>query len=92
MSIDGDSCCFEIKFYFLLLFAENLEALERGELKFSCSYYEGDNFGDSCGSAESEEGSDSEVEENKYQLITEVKENGEISDVDVEVMFLNCAF
>ncbi|KAK9892867.1 hypothetical protein WA026_022548 [Henosepilachna vigintioctopunctata] len=38
---------------------ENLEALERGEMKFTCSYDEGDNFGDSCGSAESEQ-SDSE--------------------------------
>lgn len=40
----------------------NLEALERGELKFSCSYesYE-DNFGDSCGSAESD-GSEYESE------------------------------
>lgn len=40
---------------------DNLEALERGELKFSCSYDE-DGFGDSCGSAESEKGSDSEPE------------------------------
>lgn len=69
------------------MFIENLEALERGELKFSCSYFEGDNFGDSCGSAESEEGSDSEQEADgpKYQLIAKVKESGEISDVDVEV-------
>lgn len=41
---------------------DTLEALERGEMKFSCSYDEGDNFGDSCGSAESEEGSDSDGE------------------------------
>ncbi|KAJ8931797.1 hypothetical protein NQ314_015253 [Rhamnusium bicolor] len=44
---------------------EHLESLERGEMKFSCSYDEGDNFGDSCGSAEegSEQGSDSEQEQ-----------------------------
>lgn len=43
---------------------ETLESLERGEMKFSCSYddEEGENFGDSCGSAESGEGSDSEEE------------------------------
>lgn len=37
-----------------------MESLERGELKFT--YEEADTFGDSCGSAESEEGSDTEVE------------------------------
>lgn len=73
---------------------ENLEALERGELKFSCSYDECDNFGDSCGSAEegSEEGSDSEQEEHEeietggstqYEYI-HVKEE-DLEDIDVEV-------
>ncbi|KAJ8952136.1 hypothetical protein NQ318_018472 [Aromia moschata] len=74
-----------------MVYPENLEALERGELKFSCSYDEGDNFGDSCGSAEegSEEGSDSEPEQEveigntQYEYI-HVKEE-DIEDVDVEV-------
>lgn len=72
---------------------ENLESLERGELKFSCSYDEMDNFGDSCGSAESEEGSDSENEvenslrgESEFIDITNVKvENEEMGEFDVEV-------
>ncbi|CAH2006402.1 unnamed protein product [Acanthoscelides obtectus] len=75
---------------------EHLEALERGEMKFSCSMDENDTFGgDSCGSAEersSEEGSDSEREveeeeievdhEEQYEYV-QVKEEG--SDVDIEV-------
>lgn len=40
--------------------AEHLELLERGELKFT--YEDADGFGDSCGSAESGEGSDTEPE------------------------------
>lgn len=69
-----------------------MEALERGELKFSCSYDESDNFGDSCGSAESEEGSDSEheVEEKptyKFINVQTIKENGDVSDLDIEVRF-----
>ncbi|XP_030746127.1 uncharacterized protein LOC115874962 [Sitophilus oryzae] len=56
---------------------EHLELLERGELKFSCSYDdENDNFGDSCGSAESGEGSDSEEEV--------VHEEIEEADIDIE--------
>ncbi|XP_028142362.1 uncharacterized protein LOC114336235 isoform X2 [Diabrotica virgifera virgifera] len=72
---------------------EHLEALERGEMKFSCSYDEGDNFGDSCGSAEEQsEGSDSEQEQEvdvanvantQYEYI-QVKEE-DISDLDIEV-------
>ncbi|KAF7282128.1 hypothetical protein GWI33_003139 [Rhynchophorus ferrugineus] len=55
---------------------EHLESLERGELKFSCSYDdENDNFGDSCGSAESGEGSDSDEE---------VQEEVEEQDIDIE--------
>lgn len=76
---------------------DNLEALERGELKFSCSYDE-DTFGDSCGSAESEKGSDSEpeVESNinvstqyidirsiKAAQVEEDEEETEESDVEV---------
>ncbi|KAJ8982430.1 hypothetical protein NQ317_007778 [Molorchus minor] len=79
-----------------MVYPENLEALERGELKFSCSYDEGDNFGDSCGSAEegSEEGSDSEHEQEQevdtggttqYEYI-QVKEE-DVEDIDIEV---NC--
>lgn len=69
---------------------ENLESLERGELKFACSYDEGDNFGDSCGSAESEEGSDYEQEEHKRQfgyvnMATIKTENEDGSDLDIEV-------
>ncbi|XP_060530066.1 uncharacterized protein LOC132704199 isoform X2 [Cylas formicarius] len=68
----------------------NLEALERGELKFSCSYDESEHFGDSCGSAESEEGSDSEQEveqeidvmnTTEYQYIQVGEE--EIEDVEI---------
>lgn len=71
---------------------EHLEALERGEMKFSCSYDETDHFGDSCGSAEEQsEASDSEqeVEEEtnvvstQYEYI-QVKEE-DISDLDIEV-------
>ncbi|CAG9830065.1 unnamed protein product [Diabrotica balteata] len=72
---------------------EHLEALERGEMKFSCSYDEGDNFGDSCGSAEEQsEGSDYEQEQEvdvsnvantQYEYI-QVKEE-DISDLDIEV-------
>ncbi|KAJ3643734.1 hypothetical protein Zmor_026426 [Zophobas morio] len=80
---------------------ENLESLERGELKFSCSYDEGDNFGDSCGSAESEEGSDYEQEVegstkvdfdyiNETTIKTETEEGSDLdievnSDLDIEV-------
>ncbi|KAL1502864.1 hypothetical protein ABEB36_007942 [Hypothenemus hampei] len=58
---------------------ENLEALERGELKFSCSYddEEGEQFGDSCCSVESGEGSDSELD-----MPTDEIENEE-AEVDV---------
>lgn len=80
------------KIIVLFTFAENLEALERGELKFSCSYDEGDNFGDSCGSAESEEGSDYEPEvesgingETEYINISMIKHEDEDEDVDLEV-------
>lgn len=84
-------------FQFSLSFAENLEMLERGDMKFSSSYdHEIDNFGDSCGSAEEQsEGSDSEQEEQgdtvnvdtvntepQYEYI--VKEEI-LSDLDVEV-------
>lgn len=50
------------KYYILL--SENLESLERGELKFSCSYDddESENYGDSCGSVESGDGSDSDID------------------------------
>ncbi|CAG9862195.1 unnamed protein product [Phyllotreta striolata] len=75
-----------------MVYPEHLEALERGEMKFSCSYDEGDNFGDSCGSAEeqSEEGSDfeQEIEEapvvvnSQYEYI-QVKEE-DTSDLDIE--------
>ncbi|XP_066247872.1 uncharacterized protein jumu [Euwallacea similis] len=42
---------------------ENLESLERGEIKFSCSYDdECEQYGDSCGSVESGEGSDSDID------------------------------
>lgn len=68
---------------------EELESLERGELKFSCSYDEGDVVGDSCGSAESDEGSDYEPEieapvkqEFEYVVKNEVEE---CSDLDIEV-------
>lgn len=84
------------KFWVKLSISENLESLERGELKFSCSYDESDNFGDSCGSAEevSEEGSDSEQDEvetggtTQYEYI-QVKEE-DIEDVDVEVSVKCC--
>lgn len=69
-------------------FPENLEALERGELKFSCYYDEaGDHFGDSCGSAESEEGSDSEPEGDNsgYINITTIKKENTDEDCDLEV-------
>lgn len=75
------------------IFSENLEALERGELKFSCSYDEGDNFGDSCGSAESGEGSDSEndgdnaADETEYVRISAIKEEDLEEDIDLEVCF-----
>lgn len=72
-----------------------MEALERGELKFSCSYDEGDNFGDSCGSAESGEGSDSEndgdnaADETEYVRISAIKDEDLEEDVDLEVCFLH---
>lgn len=62
-----------------------MEALERGELKFSCCYDEGDNFGDSCGSADSEEGSDSEPEHNEFINITTIKHENAEDDCDLEV-------
>ncbi|XP_044269377.1 forkhead box protein P1 [Tribolium madens] len=64
---------------------ENLEPLERGELKFSCSYDEGDTFGDSCGSAESEEGSDyEEGPKRDFEFVIKA-ENEDGSDFDIEV-------
>nr|XP_022909934.1 uncharacterized protein LOC111421051 isoform X1 [Onthophagus taurus] len=77
-----------------MIYPDNLEALERGDLKFSCTYDEADNFGDSCGSAESEEGSDSEAEMEQTiedvvdvvstkEEIVEEEDMGE--DYDVEV-------
>nr|CAH7718894.1 unnamed protein product [Callosobruchus chinensis] len=78
-----------------MLNPEHLEALERGEMKFSCLMVEKDTFGgDSCGSAEersSEECSDSDTEaeeevevdhEEQYEYV-QVKEDG--SDVDIEI-------
>ncbi|CAH1155993.1 unnamed protein product [Phaedon cochleariae] len=71
---------------------ENLESLERGEMKFASSYDDGDNFGDSCGSAEEQsEASDSEQEQeqevettnHQYQFI-HVKDE-DTSDLDIEV-------
>ncbi|KAB0794638.1 hypothetical protein PPYR_11477 [Photinus pyralis] len=69
---------------------ENLESLERGELKFT--YEDADNFGDSCGSAESEEGSDAEADvevvEHNYNSepqffdISAIK--SEDDDIDIE--------
>lgn len=78
-----------------------MELLERGELKFT--YEEADNFGDSCGSAESEEGSDTEVEtevehtfngESHYFDISTIKaEDDEISiEVRIAVGNLNRIF
>lgn len=74
---------------------ENLEALEKGELKFSCCYDESDNFGDSCGSAESEEGSDSEAEvdhSSEYINITTIKPENTDDEADLEVFFKFCLF
>lgn len=74
------------------MFTENLEALERGELKFSCCYDESDNFGDSCGSAESEEGSDSEpdaegeVDNSEYINITTIKQENTDDEGELEVV------
>ncbi|KAK4875015.1 hypothetical protein RN001_011437 [Aquatica leii] len=69
---------------------ENLESLERGELKFT--YEDADNFGDSCGSAESEEGSDTEAdveivehninEESQFFDLSALK--GEDDEIDIE--------
>lgn len=68
---------------------EHLEALERGEMKFSCAYDDNDNFGDSCGSAESE-GSDYEAEventdevELEYQDVTIKAESEEEFEVQI---------
>ncbi|XP_017778466.1 PREDICTED: meiosis-specific transcription factor mei4 [Nicrophorus vespilloides] len=62
---------------------EHLESLERGELKFSCSYDE-DTFGDSCGSADSE-GSDSEpdvtVPQNDYIDVRGMKMTTQVATV-----------
>lgn len=83
-----------------MVFPETLESLERGELKFSCSYDEMETFGDSCGSAESEEGSESEPEveqetetdvDHPYSTtqqfinISGIKVEDEDPDFDVEV-------
>ena len=74
---------------------ENLEALERGDLKFNCSFDEIDNFGDSCGSAESGEESENEVEnvlnaESEFVEIHNVKNEqddvGEEFDVEVNIL------
>lgn len=75
-----------------MFISENLELLERGELKFSCSYDEGDTFGDSCGSAESEEGSDSEAESGVISQEIEFVDpnnfiNQEEDEIDLEVSF-----
>lgn len=66
-------------------------------MKFSCYYDEGcDNFGDSCGSAESEEGSDSEpdvdnnLDNGEYINITTIKKENTEEDCDLEVSF--CSF
>lgn len=77
---------------YMIAFLEHLEALERGEMKFSCSYDEGDNYGDSCGSAEeqSEEGSDSEpepdvvTEETQYEYVQIKPDDIELEDVEIE--------
>lgn len=83
----------------LWIIAEHLEALERGDMKFSSSYdHEIDHFGDSCGSAEEQsEASDSEQDEqdivnvetvhNEPQYEYIVKEEI-LSDLDVEVGLL----
>ncbi|XP_018321174.1 fork head transcription factor 1 [Agrilus planipennis] len=65
---------------------ENMEALERGELKFTYKEADNyDNFGDSCGSAESEEGSDTEPEnELENNIETEFIEVKSESDYEVE--------
>lgn len=85
---------------FSIFSTETLESLERGEMKFTCSYDEADNFGDSCGSAESEEGSDSEPENNQnseldFVEISAIKaepEGDDITDYDVEVRFIYLNF
>lgn len=68
-------------------------------MKFSCSYDEADHFGDSCGSAESEEGSDSEGEANQcseaeFIEISPIKieEPDELNDYDVEVNIMTWSF
>ncbi|KAL3268288.1 hypothetical protein HHI36_007409 [Cryptolaemus montrouzieri] len=68
---------------------EHLEALERGEMKFTCSYDEGDNFGDSCGSAESEQ-SDSEPEvdngiNGEYEYVDITVKNEDDEEYDIQV-------
>lgn len=83
-----------------MVFPETLEALERGEMKFSCSYDEMETFGDSCGSADSEEGSESEPDAEQetetdvdhpysttqqYISINGIKVEEDDQDYDVEV-------
>ncbi|XP_044753514.1 uncharacterized protein LOC123312955 isoform X2 [Coccinella septempunctata] len=64
-----------------MVYPEHLEALERGEMKFSCSYDESDTYVDSCGSAESEQ-SDSEQE---VEAEVDNNINAEYEYVDIQV-------
>ncbi|XP_045474595.1 uncharacterized protein LOC123680643 [Harmonia axyridis] len=75
-----------------MVYPEHLEALERGEMKFSCSYDESDTYVDSCGSAESEQ-SDSEQEveaevdnniNTEYEYV-DIHVKNEVDEYDIQV-------
>lgn len=66
----------------VIYFSDHLELLERGELKFT--YEDADNFGDSCGSAESGEGSDTEPENEVESALDGESQFYDIGSVETE--------